>query len=49
MEEEKHTQSDAQEQGKGAGHLWLNVGKIILLVVVLVVAWYVLERLMGSK
>jgi len=28
---------------------WKNIGKIILLIAVLVAAWFVLERLMGGK
>ncbi len=28
---------------------WANVGKIVLLVAVLVAAWFVLEWLMGNK
>lgn len=28
---------------------WKNIGKIIFLSAVLVAAWFVLERLMGSK
>ncbi len=31
------------------GHLWLNIGKIIFLIVVLVVAWFVLEKLIEGK
>jgi hypothetical protein len=36
---------DEQEQGS----LIRNIGKIIFLIAVLVAAWFVLERLMGSK
>ena len=28
---------------------WKNIGKIIFLIAALVAAWFVLERLMGSK
>jgi len=28
---------------------WLNIGKIIFLIAALVAAWFILERLMGSK
>jgi hypothetical protein len=49
VEQEKHKQSDAQEQRKNEGHLWLNIGKTVFLVVVLVAAWFVLEWLMGVK
>ena len=31
------------------GNPWINIGKIIFLVVVLVVAWFVLEWLIGRK
>jgi hypothetical protein len=31
------------------GNPWFNVGKIIFLIAVLVVAWFVLESLMGCK
>ncbi len=29
--------------------LWANIGRIVLLVVVLAAAWFVLEWLMGGK
>jgi hypothetical protein len=29
------------------GNLWLNIGKTIFLVVVLVAAWYILDWLIG--
>ncbi len=31
------------------GSAWKNIGKIIFLIAVLVAAWFILERLMGSK
>ena len=31
------------------GSAWMNIGKVIFLIAVLVAAWFVLERLMGSK
>jgi hypothetical protein len=31
------------------GNPWLNIGKIIFLIAVLVAAWFILERLMGNK
>ncbi len=31
------------------GSAWLNIGKIVFLVVVLVLAWYVLEWLFGMR
>ena len=35
--------------GPEQGSPWMNIGKIIFLVVVLVAAWFVLEWLMGGK
>jgi hypothetical protein len=35
-----------EEAGPSA---WANIGKIIFLIAALVAAWFVLERLMGSK
>jgi hypothetical protein len=32
-----------------AGSAWKNIGKILFLIAVLVAAWFVLERLMGSR
>jgi len=37
--------TDEQEQGSAIR----NIGKILFLIAVLVAAWFVLERLMGSK
>jgi hypothetical protein len=31
------------------GNPWLNIGKLVFLIAVLVAAWFVLERLIGSK
>lgn len=31
------------------GNAWLNIGKIIFLIAVLVAAWFMLEWLMGGK
>ena len=31
------------------GSAWKNIGKIIFLIAGLVAAWFILERLMGSK
>lgn len=36
-----------QEQEQGSA--LLNIGKIIFLIATLVAAWFILERLMGSK
>jgi len=41
----KQKEPDEQETGS----VWRNIGKIIFLIAVLIVAWFVLERLMGSK
>ena len=40
-------QKESEEQE--AGSAWKNISKIILLIVILVAAWFVLERLMGSN
>ncbi len=37
------------EEPPQEGSLWLNIGKIVFLVAVLVAAWFILERLMGGK
>lgn len=31
------------------GNLWLNIGKIIFLIAVLVAAWFILDWLIGGK
>jgi hypothetical protein len=49
MQQDKHTPSEPEEPGEGEGHSLLNIGKTVLLVVVLVAAWYILEWLMGGK
>ena len=36
---------DTEEQGSA----WMNIGKIVFLIAVLVAAWFLLEWLMGSK
>jgi len=40
-------QKGPEEQEEGSA--WKNIGKILLLISVLVAAWFILERLMGSK
>jgi hypothetical protein len=30
------------------GSLWLNIGKTVFLIVVLVAAWFILEKLIGK-
>jgi len=37
--------SEDQEQGSA----FVNIGKIIFLIAALVAAWFILEKLMGSK
>lgn len=41
------SQNEPEEQEEGSA--WKNIGKIIFLIATLVAAWFVLERLMGSK
>jgi hypothetical protein len=36
-----------QEQEQGSA--FLNIGKIVFLIAALVAAWFILEKLMGSK
>jgi hypothetical protein len=44
------TNSEPQKpQEPQQGNPWLNIVKIILLIAGLIAAWYVLERLLGSK
>ena len=45
MSNDNPNNSDEPEQGS----VWMNIGKIVFLVVVLVVAWFILEWLIGSK
>jgi len=40
-------QKEPGEQEEGSA--WKNIGKIILLIAILVAAWFVLERLMENK
>ncbi len=47
MQQGKYRQDGSQEQGDG--NLFLNLGKIVLLVAVLAAAWFVLEWLMNSN
>jgi hypothetical protein len=44
MSSEPHEPDDRESESA-----WKNIGKIIFLIAVLVAAWFVLERLMGSK
>ena len=45
VDQEEPEKPGEQEQGS----LFLNIGKIVFLIAVLVAAWLVLEKLMGSK
>ncbi len=47
MQKDDRTKPEQAEEPK-AGNAWLNIGKIVFLVVVLVAAWFVLEWLMGK-
>ncbi len=49
MHQDKHTPSGSEANGEGDGHLWLNIGKIVFLVAVLVAAWFLLDWLMERK
>ncbi len=49
MHQDKHAPPGPEENGEGDGHLWLNIGKIVFLVAVLVAAWLLLDWLMGDK
>ncbi len=40
-------QPSGQEEEQ-EGSLWLNLGKIILLIIILTAAWFVLDRLIGK-
>jgi hypothetical protein len=44
VSKDTETQEDPKEPSA-----WQNIGKMVFLVVVLVVAWFVLEWLMGKK
>jgi len=41
--------NEERPEGPQQGNPWLNIGKLILLIAVLVAAWFVLEWLMGGK
>lgn len=45
------TMNKAQKEpeDEDAGSAWKNIGKLLFLIAALVAAWFVLERLMGSK
>ncbi len=47
MQKDDRTKPE-QAEGPQEGNVWLNIGKIVFLVVVLVAAWFVLEWLMGK-
>ena len=44
MNNEPKEPNDGEAEGA-----WKNIGKIIFLIAALVAAWFILERLMGSK
>lgn len=46
--QDNHTHAEAGKQ-EGEGHLLLNIGKTVLLVAILVAAWFLLDWLMGRK
>ncbi len=48
MQQDNDRQSSSNNE-EGDGHLLMNIGKILLLVSVLVAAWFILEWLMGGK
>lgn len=43
------TKNTPEKPEEPQGNPWLNIGKIIFLVVALVVAWFVLEWLFGRN
>ena len=48
MKKTTGTGKDRMEEPQ-QGNPWLNIGKLLFLIAVLVAAWFVLERLMGGK
>jgi hypothetical protein len=48
MQKEDHKEPEGSEGSKDAS-AWMNIGKMVFLVAVLVAAWFVLEWLMGRK
>ncbi len=49
MQQGNDGKSGSPNNGEGEGHLLMNIGKIVLLVSVLVAAWFFLEWLMGGR
>ncbi len=44
------TDKNTEKSGEPAeGNLWLNIGKIVFLVIVLVAAWFLLDWLINGK
>ncbi len=41
--------NEQKADDQAGGNAWLNIGKVVLLVVLLTAAWFVLEWLMGRK
>ena len=48
MHQDKHAPGP-EENGEGKGHFWLNIGKTVFLIAVLIAAWFLLDWLMGRK
>jgi hypothetical protein len=48
VNKEKNNETGKSEEPE-EGSLWVNIGKIVFLIAGLVAAWFILERLMGSK
>lgn len=40
--------NEGKQEEPGQDNLWLNIGKTIFLIVVLVAAWFILEKLIGK-
>ncbi len=49
MNSDTRKQSGNGDHGEGEGHLLLNIGKVIFLVVVLVAFWYFFDKWLSSK
>ncbi len=43
------TSNEPEKQEEQQGSLWLNIGKILFLVAVLVAAWFILDWLITGK
>jgi hypothetical protein len=49
MKQSNYGQSDSAKNEEGESHFLLNIGKIVMLVSVLVAAWFFLDWLIGGK